>query len=137
MTIALRCRAGKIPDNQICFLTSSEPENIQTSPNRNNKGVAITVLSGRKHPIFTDSLLLALLVLRAALPGSTHVPVIFITTPTLPQTKNAKQVLERGMRRICYCHLNIIEFSKRFPLKLRVVIKKMVLKLGGGNSTRC
>ena len=33
VTIAFRCRAGKIPDNQICFLTSSEPENIQTSPN--------------------------------------------------------------------------------------------------------
>ena len=28
VTIAVCCRPGKIPDNQICFLTSPEPENV-------------------------------------------------------------------------------------------------------------
>ena len=28
VTIVVCCRPGKIPDNQICFLTRSDPENI-------------------------------------------------------------------------------------------------------------
>ena len=52
VTIVICCRPGKLPDNQICLLTSSEPENMKTSPDRNNKGVAIIVLFGPKSPNF-------------------------------------------------------------------------------------
>ena len=52
VTIVICCRPRKIPDNQICLLTSSEPENMKTSPNRNNKAVAIIVLFGPKFPSF-------------------------------------------------------------------------------------
>ena len=50
VTIAFCCWAGKIPHNQICFLTSLEPDKVYSSPKRNNKGVAVVLLSGRKRP---------------------------------------------------------------------------------------
>ena len=51
VTIALSCRAGKIPYNQICFLTSFEPDKVYLGPNRNNE-VAIIYCSGPKYPDF-------------------------------------------------------------------------------------
>ena len=45
VAIALSCRAGKIPCNQICLLTSLEPNKVYLGPNRNNKGVAIISFS--------------------------------------------------------------------------------------------
>ena len=53
VTIALSCRAGKIPYNQICFLTSFEPNKVYLGPNRNNKGVTITYSPGPEYPDFT------------------------------------------------------------------------------------
>ena len=61
VTIALRkgvaisfcCRAGKIPYNQICLLTSFEPNKVYLGPNRNNKRVTITYFSGPEHPDVT------------------------------------------------------------------------------------
>ena len=52
VTIAFCCRAGKIPDNQIWFLTSLEPDKVCLRSIGNNKGVAIMLLSGRKRPDF-------------------------------------------------------------------------------------
>ena len=46
------CRTGKIPYKQICFLRSLQPNKVYLGPNRNNKGVAIILLSGRKRPDF-------------------------------------------------------------------------------------
>ena len=53
VAIAFCCRTGKIPYNQICFLTSFEPDKVYLGPNRNNKGVAIIYCSGPKFPDFT------------------------------------------------------------------------------------
>ena len=50
--VTLSCRAGKIPYKQTCFLTSFEPNKVYLGPYRNNKGVAILLLSGRKRPDF-------------------------------------------------------------------------------------
>ena len=52
VAIAFCCRTGKIPYKQICFLTSFEPNKVYLGRNRNNKGVARTLLSGRKRPDF-------------------------------------------------------------------------------------
>ena len=41
VTIALSCWAGKIQDNQICFLTSLEPDKVYLRSIGNNKGVTI------------------------------------------------------------------------------------------------
>ena len=48
------CLAGKITEDSICFLTSSEPEKVQTRSIGNNEGVgvAIEILSARKYPNF-------------------------------------------------------------------------------------
>ena len=43
--IAFCCRAGKIPDNQICFLTGLEPDKVYVRSIANNKGVAIIYCS--------------------------------------------------------------------------------------------
>ena len=83
VTIALSCQAGKIPYNQICFLTSFEPDKVYLGPNRNNKEVAIIYCSGPKYPLL-DFLLLVLLVLRAALPSLPPPPSFIIETPSLP-----------------------------------------------------
>ena len=52
VTIALSCRAGKIPYKQICFLTSFEPNKVYLGPNRNNQGVTIIFFSGPEFPDF-------------------------------------------------------------------------------------
>ena len=52
VTIALSCRAGKIPYKQICFLTRFEPNKVYLGPNRNNKGVTIILFCSPKIPNF-------------------------------------------------------------------------------------
>ena len=52
VAIVFCCRTGRIPCNQISFLTRFEPDKVYLSPNRNNKEVAIIILSGRKRPDF-------------------------------------------------------------------------------------
>ena len=52
VTIALSCRAGKIPDNQICFLTSFYPNKVYLSPNRNNRQVTIILFCSPINPNF-------------------------------------------------------------------------------------
>ena len=52
VTIAFCCRAGKIPDNHICFLTSLEPDKVYLRSIGNNTGVAIIHFSGTKYPDF-------------------------------------------------------------------------------------
>ena len=82
VTIAFCCRAGKIPDNHICFLTSLEPDKVYSRSIGNNKGVAITIFfPARNIPISLDFLLLVLLVLRAALPSPTATPVMYYYDP--------------------------------------------------------
>ena len=83
-TIALSCRDGKIPYNQICFLTSFEPNKVYLGPNRNNEGVRIIYFPARNIPISLDFLLFVLLALRAALPSPTATPVIDYCDPPLP-----------------------------------------------------
>ena len=53
VAIAYCCRAGKIPYNQICFLTSFEPDKVYLGPDRNYKGVAIKHFPGPEYPDFT------------------------------------------------------------------------------------
>ena len=53
MTIELSCRAGKTTDNQICLLTSLEPDKAYLRSIGNNKGVTIIYSSGPKYPDFT------------------------------------------------------------------------------------
>ena len=45
VAIEFCCGAGKILDNQICFLTSLQPDKVYLRSIGNNKGVAIMILS--------------------------------------------------------------------------------------------
>ena len=86
VTISFCCRAGKIPDNQICFSKKLQHDKVYLRSLGNNKGVARIYFAGPKYPDcarLLDFLLLVLLVLRAALPSPTATPVIYYYDPPL------------------------------------------------------
>ena len=92
MTIAFCCRPGKIPDNQICSLTT-EPENISTSPNCNNEGVETT----KNKSGIAIFLLLVPRVLRAALRGPQCSRHVLLRPPPFHKPKSQNKFWGRVM----------------------------------------
>ena len=109
VTIAFCCRAGKIPDNHICFQTSLEPDKVYSRSIGNNKGVATTFFPARNIPISLHFLLLVLLVLGAALPSPTATPVTYYFDPPFHKPGSQNNFLG-GVG--YYCHGNISRRSR-------------------------
>ena len=90
VAIAFCCRTVKIPYKQICFLTSFEPNKVYLGPNRNNKGVAITLLSGRKRPDFNRFPSTCPTSLTSCSAWSYPCPVIYYCEPPLSVSPDRK-----------------------------------------------